>query len=421
MYKKSVLKNGLRVVTQSLPNTKSVTVLVLVGAGSRYEVPKINGISHFVEHMFFKGGVKYKNTKEVSEAIDGVGGDFNAFTGKEYAGYYVKVADQHMGLAMDVLADMLVSATFDPAEIDKERGVIMEELNMYQDTPMHQIGWDYERLIYGDQPMGWDTVGTKDVIMGVKQSDFLDYKGKLYTADNTVVSVAGNVDHDAVVKMVEKLFGFGDSKKAFNHEPLLPNSDPKRIVLREKKTEQAHVMLGFLGIKEEDSDHYAAKILAITLGGNMSSRMFLSVREAQGLAYYISTSVDDYTDTGTFSTNAGVSLDGIDKAITAICAEYKKIRDEVVPEAEIKKSKDYLKGKLVLRLEDSEEYAHLIGKHELLYGKRAELDEMFKKIDAVTVADIERVAKRIFKKENMYLAVIGPYSDEERFTKLMVL
>lgn len=419
MYKKSILKNGLRVVTQALPNTKSVTVLILVGAGSRYEVPRINGISHFLEHMFFKGAKKYKNTKEVSEAIDGVGGDFNAFTGKEYAGYYVKVADKHADLALDVLSDMLINSKFDPAEIDRERGVIMEEYNMYQDTPMHQIGWDFERLIYGDQPMGWDQVGTKEVIMSVKQEDFVDYKHKLYTAGNTVVSIAGNVNHEDVLAKVEKLFTFDDSKKAFNFNPLTGKYGEKKLYLRNKKTEQAHVLLGFLGYPEEHKDHYPAKILSIVLGGNMSSRMFLNVRERQGLAYYISTTTDDYTDTGTLSTNAGVSLDGIDKAIIAIIEEYKRAVDEPVNEAELKKSKEFLKGKLVLRLEDSEEYAHLLGKYELLYNKGKTLDEVIAEVDKVTAVDLQRVARDLFKQETMYLAVIGPYEDEERFTKLM--
>lgn len=406
-------------MTKKLDNTKSVTVLILVGAGSRYEIKELNGISHFLEHMFFKGAQKYKNTKEVSEAIDSVGGDFNAFTGKEYAGYYIKVADRHVDLALDVLADMLIHAKFDLAEIDKERGVIMEEYNMYQDTPMYQIGWDFERLIYGDQPIGWDQVGTKEVIMGIKQADFIKYKKELYVPGNTVIAVSGNVDHDEMVKAVSKLFTFEDAKKAYNFGEVKDSHGTKKIYLRNKKTEQAHVILGFPGYSEQHKDHYAAKLLGIVLGGNMSSRMFLSVREKQGLAYYINTSTDDYTDTGTFSTNAGVSLDGIDKAITAIVAEYKKVLTEPVPEAELLKSKEFLKGKMVLRLEDSEEYAHLLGKYELLYGNVETPEEIMKMVDAVTVEDLGRVARDLFKEENLRIAIIGPYDDEERFLKLL--
>lgn len=411
----------MRLVTKQLDNTQAVTVLILVGAGSRYEIPRINGLSHFLEHMFFKGAKKYRNTKEVSEAIDGIGGDFNAFTGKEYAGYFVKVADRHADIALDVLSDMLLYSRFDPDEIKRESGVIMEELNMYQDTPMHQIGWDFEKLIYGDQPMGWDQVGTKEVIMSLRQEDFTDYKGKLYTADNTVVAIAGNTTHDSIREQVRKYFPFGKAVKAFNFDPIKNNEVAKRIYLRNKKTEQAHVMIGFEGYPEEHKDHYASQLLSIILGGNMSSRMFLSVRERQGLAYYISTSIDSYTDTGTFSTNAGVALDGIDKAITAIVGEYKRVLDDKIPEKELIKSKEFLKGKMVLRLEDSEEYAHLLGKYELLYSKIKTVDEIMKAIDKVQIKDVLRVAEDIFKNDRMYLAVIGPYEDEKRFMNLMKL
>jgi predicted Zn-dependent peptidase len=415
---KTTLQNGLRVVTHHLPGTKSVTVLVLVGAGSRYENREINGISHFVEHMFFKGAKKYKNTREVSEAIDGVGGDFNAFTGKEYAGYYVKVASKHADLALDVISDMLLYAKFEPAEIDKERGVIMEEYNMYQDTPMYQVGWDFERLIYGDQPMGWDQVGTKEVINSVKQEDFLKYKGRLYSPDNTVVAIAGDLDHDKITSKVKGYFPF-EGKKNLEFDAVKPNAGDRRVYLRKKKTEQAHLLLGFPGYPEEHPDHYAAKILSIVLGGNMSSRMFLSVREKQGLAYYISTSTDDYTDSGTLTTNAGVTVEKIDQAITAIIAEYKRALDQKIPETEANKAREFLKGKLVLRLEDSEEYAHLLGKFELLYGKGRTSDEILKHIDAVTPADMARVSRDIFRSDRMYLSVIGPYEGENRFAKLL--
>ena len=419
MFQKTTLQNKLRIVTKKLNNTKSVTVLILVGAGSRYEVKKINGISHFLEHMFFKGAEKYKNTKEVSEAIDGVGGDFNAFTGKEYAGYYVKVADKHLPLAMDVLADMLVHSKFDPAEIDKERGVIMEEYNMYQDTPMYQIGWDFEKLMYDDQPLGWDQVGTKEVIMGVQQKDFLQYKNELYTPDNTVIAIAGNVEHDDVVKQVEKLFQFEDRKKAYDFDAVKQIAVGKPMYLRNKKTEQAHVVLGFPSYQEEDKHHYAAKLLSIVLGGNMSSRMFLSVREQQGLAYYIHSSTDDYTDTGTFSTNAGVSLERIDQAIMAIIEEYKKVLSDPIPAAELKKAQEFLKGKMVLRLEDSEEYAHLLGKYELLYDKVKTPEEVMKTVDKITPKELMAVAQELFKEDKLRLAIIGPYEDEERFLKLL--
>lgn len=394
-------------------------MLVLTGSGSRYETKEISGLSHFIEHMFFKGAKRYKNTKEVSEAIDGVGGDFNAFTGKEYVGYYVKVARKHADIAIDVLSDMLINAKFDKDEIERERGVILEEYNMYQDTPMHQIGWDFEKLIYGDQPMGRDQVGTKETIKSLQREDFLAYRKKLYTPDNVVIAVAGDVDHEETVKKIEKMFVFEDGKKAYTAEGVKKNDSADKISLRNKKTEQAHVMIGFPGYAEQHEDHYALKMLSIILGGNMSSRMFLSVRERQGLAYYISCSTDDYTDTGTISVNAGVSLEGIDKAITAILGEYAKIVDQPVPESELTKAKEFLKGKVILSLEDSEEYAHLLAKYEVLYGKPKTPEDIFKEVDAVTAEDVKRVAADVLRPERLYLSVIGPFEDKDRFAKLL--
>jgi predicted Zn-dependent peptidase len=419
MFRKTTLTNGLRVITKNLESTKSATVLILAGAGSRYENKKINGISHFLEHMFFKGAEKYKNTKEVSEAIDSIGGDFNAFTGKEYAGYYVKVASNHLDRAVDVLSDMLCNSKFDPHEIDKERGVILEEYNMYQDTPMYQIGWKFEELAYGDQPLGWDQIGTKELISSVTHDDFMNYFNALYVPENIVLAVTGNVDHKEVVAMIEKYFTMAEKKKAFEFEPVKHDHSEKKLYLKNKKTEQAHLSLGFSGHSETHEDHWALKVLSVILGGNMSSRMFLSVREAQGLAYYIHTNTDNYVDTGLISTTAGVDLKRIDLAISAIIGEYKKIAGEDVPESELKKAKEFIKGKMILKLEDSEEYAHLLGKYELLHKAPKTPEEIMQMVDKVTVSDVRRVAEELFKEERIKLAVIGPYEDEERFHELM--
>lgn len=419
MPQKKIFENKLRLVTKTLPGTESVTVLILGGAGSRYETKKLNGISHFLEHMFFKGAKKYKTAKEVSEAVDSVGGDFNAFTGKEYVGYFIKVASRHLETALDVLSDMLLHSKFDQGEIDKERGVIMEEYNMYQDTPMYQVGWDFELLMYGDQPMGWDQVGTKEFIHSVTRDDFVTYKKALYTPENLVVSIAGNVAADHASKLVHKYFEMEKKEKSFSFPALMPNFSEKRVHLTHKKTEQAHVVVGFPGYPEEHPDHYVLKVLSVILGGNMSSRMFLAVREAKGLAYYISTSTDDYMDTGVFSTRAGVDTKRAPLAVSAIVEEYKKIRGEKVPASELKKSQEFLKGKMALRLEDSEEYAHLIGKNELLHKKVISPEEMVKKIDAVTVEDIKRVTEDLLDPKKLYCALIGPYEKEEEFAGLL--
>lgn len=419
MFRKTTFQDGLRLVTKKLEGTKAVTVLILVGAGSRYEVPEIRGISHFLEHMFFKGAERYKNTREVSEAIDSIGGEFNAFTGKEYAGYYVKVALDNVEIACDVLSDMLINSKFDQAEIEKERGVILEEYNMYQDTPMYQIGWNFERLVFGEQPLGWDQIGTKKLINSVMHEDFVKYNHELYSPGNTVISIVGNLEHKMASDLVAKYFKMEDRKKAYEFKPLDPALTGGKVSLREKKTEQAHIAVGFPGYSESHPDHWAKRLLAVILGGNMSSRMFLGVREAKGLSYYIHTTTDNYADGGAIVTNAGVDLKRIDEAITGVIEQYGIIKDEDVSEAELKKSKAYLKGKMVLTLEDCEEYSHLLAKYELLRGGAKDPEEIFKLIDAVTVADIRRVAKDLFVEEKMKVAVIGPYDDEKRFEDLM--
>lgn len=420
MYRKTTLPSGLRVITSSLDGTKAVTCLVLVKAGSRYETKDINGISHFLEHMFFKGASRYKTAKAVSEAIDGVGGDFNAFTGKEYAGYYVKLSSEHKLLALDVLADMMLNARFDQSEIEKERGVIMEEFNMYQDTPMYQVAWNFERAVFGDQPVGWDEVGTKDVIKTLQREDFVKYKEKLYMPGNMLVCMAGDIEHDEAVKLAEKYFPLEKVKGEAKHlafDAAAPGSE--RITLQTKKTEQAHLVCGVRGLAAEHKDHYVLKVLSAILGGGMSSRMFTAVREEKGLAYYISCGTEDYVDTGVFFTRAGVDVNRITDAVKAIVEEYDKIRHMEIGEPELKKGKEYLKGKLVLSLEDSEEMAQMGARHELLYGKLKNYNDIAKEIDAVKAPDIKRVAAELLKDDSLYLSVIGPYDDKSMFEKVL--
>lgn len=414
------MANGLRVITGSLEGTKAVTCLVLVKAGSRYETSNINGIAHFLEHMFFKGAEKFKTAKAVSEAIDGVGGDFNAFTGKEYVGYYVKVASDQKLMALDVLSDMMLNARFDQVEIEKERGVIMEEFNMYQDTPMYQVAWNFERAIFGDQPIGWDEVGTKDTIRAMNRDDFVKYKESLYMPENMLVCIAGDIDHDEAVKLIEKYFPLEKIKKNVSFVPFDSSALGKdKITLQTKKTEQAHLVCGVLGLPAEHPDHYVLKVLASVLGGNMSSRMFTAVREEKGLAYYISTGTEDYMDTGILFTRAGVDVNRITDAVKAIVEEYDKIRHIEISEAELKKGKEFLKGKLVLSLEDSEEVAQMGARNELLYGKLRTYNDIAKEIDAVKVADVKRVAAELLKDDSLYLSVIGPYEDKAMFEECL--
>ncbi len=417
MFTVDRLPTGLPLLTAPIEGTGSVTVLVFAGAGSRYEKNGERGISHFLEHMFFKGGKKYTNTREVSAAIDGVGGDFNAFTGKEYAGYYVKVAAAEADLACDVLSDMLLHASFPQEEIEKERGVIMEEERMYQDTPMYRAGWDFEELLFGDHPLGWDTIGREEVIRSVNQADFQKHKNELYTAGNLVIAFAGKITPRGSRALAEKYFLPIEGKRERKFLPL-KEYGKKRVFLRTKNTEQAHLVLGVPGVGSQDPDHFAHKLLAVILGGNMSSRMFLNIREARGLCYYIATETDSYLDAGSLSTRAGVDQTRLHEAITAIRAEYDACVKSGVTDEEVQRAKDYLKGKITLSLEDSEERAHFYGKQQLLYPETLDITAYFRKIDAVTVQQINLLARRLLQPGQLRLVVIGR---EERQSDLEAL
>ncbi len=418
MFTLDRLPSGLPVLTAPIDGTASVTVMVFAGAGSRYETNDERGISHFLEHMFFKGGKKYKNTKEVSAAIDGVGGDFNAFTGKEYAGYYVKVSADQTELACDVISDMLLHASFPQEEIEKERGVIMEEERMYQDTPMYRAGWDFEELLYGDHPLGWDTIGTEKVIRSVQQADFKKHRDELYTAGNLVIAFAGKITPKQAMAYAEEFFSpiRGTQERKFD---AFKTYGPKQVFLRDKNTEQSHLVLGVPGVSALHPDYMASRLLAVILGGNMSSRMFLNIREAHGLCYYIATETDNYLDAGSFSTRAGVDQSRLEEAITRIIHEYDEVAKGGVTEEELTRAKAFIRGKTVLGLEDSEELAHFVGKQQLLYPKTKTVEEYLAEMDKVTLAQVNRVATELLKRDQLRLVVIGKGQTEEGLMKLL--
>lgn len=413
MAKLTKLDNQLRLITKCLPGTQSVTILILAGAGSRYETEDINGISHFLEHMFFKGGDKYPDTKSVSEAIDSVGGEFNAFTGKEYAGYYVKVASQHLPIAIDVLSDMLITPKLRIEDIDKERGVILEEFNMYQDTPMYRIGWAFESLLFGDQPIGRDQIGTKELISTVTQNQFRSYLKELYQPDNLVIGICGQFDEPQVTELISNHFSKLNGIKTRQAKAFVKPDTKNRIHIIPKQTEQAHLIVGSLGPSLKDTDRWPARILTTILGGNMSSRMFLNVREAQGLAYYINTHHDSYTDTGAISTRAGVDTTRLIQATKSIIHEYQDIIKNGISETELQKAKNYLQGKILLNLEDSSEYAHYLCRQNLLQDKLEPIENVMEKINKVTIDQVNQVAKDYLEAKQIHVAVIGPYGEKE--------
>ena len=418
-YSVQKLSSDLPVLTAKTDGTASVTAMVFAGAGSRYETESERGISHFLEHMFFKGGNRYKNTKEVSMAIDAVGGEFNAFTGKEYAGYYVKVAAEHVDLGCDVLGDMLCNASFPQEEIEKERGVIIEEDRMYQDTPMYRAGWDFEELMFGSVPLGWDTIGTHDVINSVGQVDFQKHKDLLYTPDNLVITFAGKIDDQQSLDLSEKYFSGMNGTKGREFEPLKEYGTEK-VYLRSKKTEQSHLVIGVPGVGSQHEDHFAHKLLAVILGGNMSSRMFLNIREAKGMCYYIDTDTDSYLDAGSLSTRAGIDQSRLDEAIKLIINEYDKVVEGGVEQDEVDRAKSYLKGSIILSLEDSEELAHFYGRQKLLYPEVRDINDYIAAIEAISKEDIDTLAKRLLTHDQLRLAVIGNTDNKTHLESLLV-
>ncbi len=419
MLNQKRLDNGLRIITAPSEGTKAITLLVLVGAGSRFETEEERGTAHFLEHMFFKGADRFKNAQEVSKAIDGVGGDFNAFTGKEYAGYYVKIMAEKKEIAFDLLSDMLLNSKFDQSEIDKEKGVIIEELNMYEDMPVYKVGWDFERLMFAGNPMALDQIGLPEVINNMTTEKFKDYQQALYTPENTVITVAGNISPEESEKLVEQYFTFPETTKSREGIPF-KWTETEAVRIREKKTEQAHLIIGYPGYDRENEKRYAESILSIVLGGNMSSRMFLKIREERGLCYSVSCSTDRYTDCGTFSTRAGVALDRVEEAVEAICSEYDRVLVDTPTDEEIEMAKNFLKGKIVMRMEDSEEVASFLGSQELLQNDAQTIDEYFAKVDAVTKEEVLEVAQEIFNNKKRSMTIIGPFEEkQEVFEKLV--
>lgn len=412
------LPSGLRLQAVEMPGTAVVTTLILAGAGSRYETMEIAGISHFLEHMFFKGAKKYPTPRAVAEAVDSFGGEFNAFTGKEYAGYFVKSGSRNLEKSLDVLSDMLLHSKFAPREIDHERGVILEEMAMYLDMPTYQISWDFERLVFGDQPLGRDQIGTRDLIKSATQDQFRSYQHKLYAPDNLVITIAGDVNEKSL-DTVAQFFEMEARKKAYDPKPFDPTLGTRSYKIREKKTEQYHLSFGVRAVPERDKRFPALKVLATILGGNMSSRMFQHVREQKGLCYSIRTTVDEYTDAGLLTTSAGVKLDDVLFSTEAIRTEYDTLRDKGFEDAELEKAKNYLVGKIDLQTEDTEAVAHHFGKNQLLYQDLEDFGHWKQKILAVQKSDVESLAQELLQPQNFRFAGIGPAIDEEKLTPLI--
>jgi len=416
IFQQDTLDNGLRVLTADLPHAQSVAVMVMLAAGSRYETAEASGIAHFAEHMFFKGTERRPSARQIAGEIDAIGGEFNAFTGKENTTYYVKCAAEHRDVALDVLVDMLRNSRFVEEEIEREKGVIIEEMNMYYDTPRDFIGGVYEQLLWGDQPLGRDIIGNKETIRDATRDTFMGYLDHWYRPSRMVLGVAGRIG-DALLERVQELLGDLADADTGEPEPAAPYSN-SRVQVSTKQSEQAHVSLGVHSLPLDHPDRYAIQLLATALGGGMSSRLFTEVRERRGLAYYVYGLNHSYTDAGTLYAQAGVDIARIDDAVATIAAELRKIAAEPLPAEELEKARNFAKGRFVLQLESPQGLMMFGLRKEVLERRLPDPDEVVRALDAVTSDDVARVASELIASDRLRLAVIGPFDDATRFEQL---
>jgi predicted Zn-dependent peptidase len=418
MFKKITLKNGLRIITVPSKNTQAVTVLVLVATGSKYERKEENGISHFLEHMYFKGTKKRPSSLEIAETLDKVGGIYNAFTSQEYTGYFAKVSKEHFELALDWVSDIFLNSILPEKEVEKERGVIIEEIRMRKDHPMEHVQSLWQKLLYGDQPMGWDVAGEVETVSKIKREDLICYREEQYFAQNTIVCLAGNFNEKTGIEKVKRYFAKIKKGKGREKPKVIEKQKEPEILFEKRDTDQTHICLGVRGVNIFDKRRYTQEILAQILGGMMSSRLFERIRTKLGIAYYIDTESFSDPDTGYLVTRAGLSNEKLEKGILEILKEYRKIKREGVTKSELKKAKEYLKGKMNILLESSDAKASFFATQEILEKRILTPKEIFKKIDRVSQSDVLNLAREIFRPERLNLALIGPNKVKKEILKI---
>jgi predicted Zn-dependent peptidase len=401
-----------------MPHTRSVAISIYVGAGSRYETPAESGISHFIEHLCFKGTVKRPNSQIISEAIDSVGGIMNAATDREYTVYYAKVARPHLGLALDVLTDLVQSPVFDKEELEKERKVVIEELASVADSPAQQADLRLDELLWPDQPLGWDIAGSSESVGALKRDMVLDYVGRQYVPNNMVVSVAGAIDEDELVDLLGPNLGAmsqGSPTSWFAADDAWKG--PQCSIIN-RRTEQSHIAIGLYGLPIGHADRYALDLLSVLFGESMSSRLFMELRERQGLCYDVNSYVTHFLDTGSFGLYAAVDPSNGKKAVGALIDELKRLA-EGIPEEELTKARELAKGRMLLRLEDTRAVSGWLGGQEVLTGRILTPEDVVDQLDQVTPDDLVRVARSLLRREQMNLALVGPHRSERVFLPLL--
>lgn len=418
-YTKRTLPNGLTIIEVPSNDAESVVVDFFVKTGSRSETAKENGISHFLEHFLFKGTKKYPSAYAISALVDSIGGEMNANTGKEHTQYYIKAASSQLPLIFEVLTDMIQNPLLDAEELEREKGVIVEELNMYKDTPSVEVENILEQAMWPKDALGRDIGGTKELVTKFTREMFLDYIGRHYQTPNMILGISGKYDSSQVHKLIDQYWKKYPKKKFHGWDKAKDKQTKPRLKITYKDTQQAHLSMGFKGFAYGDPRGAATSVLASVLGGGMSSRLFTEVRERRGLAYYVRAMPGSYQDTGVFNIGSGVKVDKIHEAIQVIMAELKKISQASVDDVELKKAKEFIKGKTTLALEDNQVRLDWFLERAAFYKSMETPADAFKRIDAVTAAQVQKVAKEIFKDKNLTLAVIGPYKSDKEFKKLL--
>lgn len=418
-YQKTVTKNGFRIITVPMKNTSAVTLLLLAKAGSRYETNETSGLAHFLEHVVFKGTKKRPGLSQISLEVDKLGGLNNAFTGKEYMGFFIKIDSKHFEIALDILADMIFNPLLVPKRINTERRTILEEMRMIKDDSPRYVIDLWENLLYNGQSLGRFNIGNEESLSNISRKDFVSFLKNQFVAENSVFCAVGNIaTEDAILKIKKSFKHFTNHQSRKKIETIETQNKPG-ILLHQKKTDQTHFCLGVRTWGISTPQKYILAMISAILSAGMSSRLFVSIRDKQGLAYYIKTYSEHYADVGYFLTHAGVDNKRVDVAINSILKEYKNLKTKLVPKDELQKTKDSLKGRLLLGLETTDSFAEYYGAQELLEDKMMTPEEYCKIIDKVTQNDILKVAKEIFVPERLNLALIGPFKDKKYFEKLL--
>ena len=420
MYQKTTLDNGLRLITTTMPHTRAVTVSFFIGTGSRYETETQAGVSHFIEHICFKGTSKRPTAREISTAIEGVGGILNGGTDKELTVYWCKVAQPSFPTALDVLVDMLLNSRFDPADIEKERQVIIEEINMSNDSPPQRVAMLIDELLWPEHPLGRDVAGSKESVAAITRDMLLGYLTGQYQPGNTVLSVAGDIQHQEIVTTINQILGKWSGQQSHSKYLAYREQPVQRLRIETRDLEQVQLCLALPGLPLLHPKRFSLDMLNVILGAGMSSRLFSQIRDKLGLAYSINSFVDHLLDTGSIIISAGVDTKNLPAAIQAILEELSQLK-EIVPESELNKAKEFSKGRLLLRMEDSHSVAGWMGGQEILTGRILTVDEVVSIIDAITAKELQQLAQELLVGDKLHLAVVGPVPPDEPLAELLKL